>query len=77
MLKMITKPGVSRLGHVSGIQKVMEEGWERQGAGLILEVFLEVVSWDLPFRGREGCGYWKEKGCSWRETASALVQTQT
>ena len=74
---IITKPDVSHLGHVSGIQTVMEEGQEKQGVGLILDVFLEVLSRDLLFSGKEGCGYWKEKGCSWRETASVLVQAQT
>ena len=45
--------------------------------GLLLVVFLEVVSLELLFRDKEECGYWKENVCHWRETASVLVQAQT
>ena len=45
--------------------------------GLLLVVFLEVVSLELLFRDKEDCGYWKENVCHWRETASVLVQAQT
>ena len=71
---MITKPDVSYLGHGSGIQKVMEEGSEQQGVGLLLVVFLEVVSLELLFRDQQKCGYWKETVCHWRETASVLFK---
>lgn len=45
--------------------------------GLLLVVFLEVVSLELLFRDKEECGYWRENVCYWREKASVLVQAQT
>lgn len=43
MTKIATKPDASFSGHVSGIQKIMEERKRQQGVGLLLMVFLEVV----------------------------------
>lgn len=54
MAKVVTKPNVNRLGHVGGIQKVTEGGQEQQGAGLLLEAFLEAVSLELLFRDKRG-----------------------